>query len=181
MKSLTPAQVARQGRERRIVETAREIAEADGWPAVTVRRLADAIGYSQPVLYGHFPDGRDGILRAVAMDGFVRLAERLADAGTSIAQVVERYLTFARQNPATYDAMFSMPIDVPFGTSATPAPLRASFTAIERVVAGGSEDRETEAELLWCALHGVAELSRRGRLRPSHERARVDLLVRRFG
>ena len=59
----TRAQAARAARELQIVTAAREIAEADGWPAVTVRRLADAIGFSQPVLYGHFPDGRDPIQR----------------------------------------------------------------------------------------------------------------------
>ena len=72
MKAPTKAQLARAGRRDRIVQAAREIAEGDGWPAVTVRRLADTIGFSQPVLYGHFPDGRDGIIRAVALAGFAR-------------------------------------------------------------------------------------------------------------
>ena len=61
MKAPTKAQLARAGRRDRIVAAAREIAEVEGWPAVTVRRLADTIGFSQPVLYGHVPDGRDGI------------------------------------------------------------------------------------------------------------------------
>jgi Helix-turn-helix domain len=37
------------------------------------RRLADAIEYSQPVRYSHFP-GKDGILAAVALEGFTELA-----------------------------------------------------------------------------------------------------------
>src|SRR6478672_1548091 len=51
----------RQRRERElaqrrqlIIESARELAEAEGWSAVTTRRLADKIEYSQPVLYQHF-------------------------------------------------------------------------------------------------------------------------------
>jgi len=96
------------------VSEARAIAEAEGWPAVTVRRLADAIGYSQPVLYGHFPDGRDGIVRAVALDGFERLATALEAAPRSASRakrvraVIQRYTRFARDNPAAYEAMFSL-------------------------------------------------------------------------
>jgi AcrR family transcriptional regulator len=37
-------------RRQQILDTARVAAEADGWAAVTSRRLADAIGYTQPVL-----------------------------------------------------------------------------------------------------------------------------------
>lgn len=35
---------------------------------VTTRRLAEFVEYSQPVLYSHF-DGRDAIVRAVAIEG----------------------------------------------------------------------------------------------------------------
>jgi AcrR family transcriptional regulator len=41
----------RAGRHRLIVSAARELAETEGWDAVTTRRLADRIEYSQPVLY----------------------------------------------------------------------------------------------------------------------------------
>ena len=41
----------RAEREHRIIAAARMIAEREGWNAVTIRRLADQIQYSQPVLY----------------------------------------------------------------------------------------------------------------------------------
>src|SRR5262249_56252530 len=61
-------------RRQQILDAARDIAEADGWTAVTSRRLADAIGYTQPVLYGHFPGGKTEIMRTVALAGFPELA-----------------------------------------------------------------------------------------------------------
>ena len=76
----------RQQRERLIVATARELAEAEGWDAVTTRRLAEAIEYSQPVLYSHF-SGKDAIVRAVALDGFTRLAATLRDARQAPTQL----------------------------------------------------------------------------------------------
>ncbi|MET0993345.1 MAG: TetR family transcriptional regulator, partial [Mycobacterium sp.] len=39
----------RAARRRLIVTTARKLAEAHGWDAVTTRRLSDEIEYSQPV------------------------------------------------------------------------------------------------------------------------------------
>src|SRR5258708_38810972 len=62
------------GRRQQILDAARGIAEAGGWTAVTSRRLADAIGYTQPVLYGHFPGGKTEIMRTVALAGFAELA-----------------------------------------------------------------------------------------------------------
>ena len=59
----------RAARRRLIVDTARRLAEAEGWDAVTTRRLSTEIEYSQPVLYKHF-SGMDQVAAAVAIDGF---------------------------------------------------------------------------------------------------------------
>ncbi|MBM9507939.1 TetR/AcrR family transcriptional regulator [Actinacidiphila acididurans] len=63
----------RARRHRLIVATARELAESQGWDAVTTRRLAERIEYSQPVLYSHFRGKRE-IVGAVALEGFAELA-----------------------------------------------------------------------------------------------------------
>ncbi|GAB3915444.1 hypothetical protein GCM10027613_11400 [Microlunatus endophyticus] len=58
---------------------AREVAERDGWEAVTTRRLSEAIEYSQPVLYSHFPDGKAGIAAALALVGARELGAAIRD------------------------------------------------------------------------------------------------------
>ena len=63
----------RAARRQLIVDTARQVAEAEGWDAVTTRRLSTEIEYSQPVLYKHF-SGMDRVAAAVAIDGFAELA-----------------------------------------------------------------------------------------------------------
>jgi len=45
------------------------LAEAEGWDAVTTRRLSSQIEYSQPVLYKHFTE-MEQIADAIAIDGF---------------------------------------------------------------------------------------------------------------
>ena len=90
-------------RRDRVLAHTRRIAEAEGWDAVTMRRLAAELGVTQPVLYTAFGKRQD-IVDAVALRGFAELATAL-DVGDPAAA----YLDFARAHPATYQAMFLMP------------------------------------------------------------------------
>lgn len=175
----------RAERERLIVRVARELAESEGWDAVTVRRLADRVEYSQPVLYSHF-QGKAAIVRAVALDGFTDLARQLhaawetASSRRALRAVSAAYLRFAAEHPAVYEAMFEMPSDVPFANDDTPEPLRACFAAFTSALPAGTRDIDLAAEVVWSALHGLAALARDGRIPPQHQDARLDLLLSRL-
>ena len=175
----------RASREQLIVTAARELAEAEGWDAVTTRRLAERVEYSQPVLYSHFA-GKADIVRAVALEGFGELAAELRHARTAapgadaaLRAVAAAYLRFAQSRPAVYDAMFVMPTDILFAMPETPAAPRAAFAELRAALAplAGNRDLETLGEVAWSALHGLAALSRGDRLRASHQQARLDLLA----
>ncbi|WP_280205528.1 TetR/AcrR family transcriptional regulator [Nocardia farcinica] len=175
----------RAERHRLIVDTARELAETEGWDAVTVRKLADRIEYSQPVLYSHFA-GKRAIVTAVALDGITELAEALhrartsaPDAPAALAAVARAYTDFAASHPALYDAMFSQPTDLTFGEGA-PEPLRAAFAELVATFApfAAATDVETLTETVWSTLHGLASLERDARLRPGLREQRLDILER---
>jgi len=175
----------RASREQLIVTAARELAEAEGWDAVTTRRLAERVEYSQPVLYSHFA-GKADIVRAVALEGFGELAAELRHARTAapgadaaLRAVAAAYLRFAQSRPAVYDAMFVMPTDILFAMPETPAAPRAAFAELRAALAplAGNRDLETLGEVAWSALHGLAALARGDRLRASHQQARLDLLA----
>ena len=171
-------------RRQQILDAARAIAEADGWAAVTSRRLADAIGYTQPVLYTHFPDGKTEIMRTVALAGFTELAAATrAAAGRktgarAVASVAEAYLDFAAAHPALYEAMFQLPIDARFAQHDAEAELRSGFDALAAVL--GDSDG-TATEVFWSALHGMSLLERAGRMQPGHRVHRIAELASRFG
>ncbi|HEX3787900.1 MAG TPA: TetR/AcrR family transcriptional regulator [Pseudonocardiaceae bacterium] len=175
----------RAERHELIISTARELAEAEGWDAVTTRRLAERIEYSQPVLYSHFA-GKDAIVSAVAVQGFAELATALAaaraSAGTpeqAVAAVAGAYTAFGAANPALYDAMFTLTTDLPFATAAAPAPLRAAFAEIADALAplAGERDPGLYAEVGWGAMHGMVTLTRAGRLPADQREQRLALLV----
>ena len=166
-----------------IVAAARELAEAEGWEAVTTRRLAELVEYSQPVLYSHF-DGKDAIVRAVAIEGFADLAVQLRQArsavdepGLALRAVCGAYLTFAAERPALYEAMFVLPIGVKFASDDTPSPLRAAFAELVGALNPFDAHPDLRAEVTWAALHGLAVLRRGGRIPPEGQEARIDLLV----
>jgi len=179
----------RAQRRQVIVNAARELAEAEGWESVTTRRLADCIEYSQPVLYSHF-EGKDAIVSAVALEGFGELAAALRTAreraGSPPAEpraVASAYLEFARVNPALYEAMFTLRVDLTFAQSGPPDPPHEAFAELREALAplAGDHDVETLTEVAWSALHGLATLSQAGRLRPAFYDQRLEMLVDHLG
>lgn len=165
----------RADREKLIVTAARELAETEGWDAVTTRRLAEKVEYSQPVLYSHFA-GKDAIMAPVAVEGFADMAEELRAARAAavtaavaadeqdeaLAAVSKAYTSFADRRPAPYDAMFSQIVAEAVRPHADAA------------------DLGLLTETFWAALHGLATLTRNGRFpREAHD-VRLTLLLDRF-
>jgi AcrR family transcriptional regulator len=175
----------KQARRAQIISAARRIAELEGWPNVTVRRLSDEISYSQPVLYAHF-GSREGVLAAVAIEGFHELgvalekARKRAKSGNAAEALANAYLEFAGSSPALYEAMFSLSLNVPFADPATPAELQFAFVQFMELFKGQGSKSEVLSELFWASLHGIAELTRTKRLPRSRQKERVKTVVERF-
>jgi AcrR family transcriptional regulator len=176
----------RAQRHQLIITAARELAETEGWEAVTTRRLAERVEYSQPVLYSHF-SGKDAIVRAVAIDGFGEIAVHLRRARLAnpelpqaLHAVCRAYLEFAAERPALYQAMFVMPTDVKFAHAETPPPLRAAFDEFVSCFRPDNARRELFAEVVWSALHGIAILSDSGRIPQDNQEERLDFLITRL-
>lgn len=175
------AETRTSARRAAILVAARDRAEAEGWAAVTTRRLAEAIGYSQPVLYGHFPGGKTEIMRAVALEGFVELrlrcaaaVEQAADA-SAVDALAGAYLDFAGDHPAVYEAMFAQPIGARFAEEGNEPELRGAFTVLAEVIGD-----DTAAEVFWSALHGMSLLEAAGRMKIEDRSRRIGELTARF-
>nr|SBO99766.1 Transcriptional regulator, TetR family [Nonomuraea gerenzanensis] len=182
----------RAEREKMIITAARELAEAEGWEAVTTRRLAERVEYSQPVLYSHFK-GKDAIVTAVAVEGFASLGEELraarmeaVDAAGALEGVARAYTAFAGWRPALYDAMFHQRVDLPFADPDAPPALWAAWGELAEAVRPYADDDGDEegvgvlTETFWAALHGLATLMRSGRLPAHGHERRLAILLSRF-
>lgn len=162
-------------RREQITSTARVVAEAEGWDAVTMRRLASEIGVTQPVIYSAFPGGRQALVDAVALAGFEAIAGALESVPAEPMARMEAYLAFAVDQPRVYEAMFSMPSGLEFGAGTGPDVLQRAFDGIEAAFPG---DDGTEAEVAWATVHGLATLEISKRLPAVRSRARLEYVVR---
>ncbi|WP_434966646.1 TetR/AcrR family transcriptional regulator [Janibacter indicus] len=188
----TPRERRKLARRQQIVELARQIAEADGWEAVTTRRLADGIDFSQPVLYQHF-SSREDVIRTVTLQGFADLEQRVRalDAGIGdrrgLEAVCHTYLGFVREHPRLYDAMFTNPTPLPFADTHTPPELTGAFNALTEHVARQAphiDDAGAAAELLWACCHGLATLQASARIpadRIDEHIGHIDRMITRRG
>jgi AcrR family transcriptional regulator len=152
-------------RAREIVAAAREILEAEGSAALTMRRVADRLGIRAPSLYKHLPD-KGALEAAIISAGFEESAERfeaaLAEGGEPLAALARAYREFARRHPHVYRLMTERPL----------ARERLLEGVEERAAAplvracGGDLDR---ARALWAFAHGMTILELNGRFPPDAE------------
>ncbi|GAB4045109.1 TetR/AcrR family transcriptional regulator [Spirosoma litoris] len=97
-----------------IVKTAKSIARREGWQAVSIRKIADAIEYSAPIVYEYF-DSKDVLLDEIRNEGFRHLYKEY-DRILSLYRDPEKRLyeislvqwQFARENPEIYQVMYNL-------------------------------------------------------------------------
>ncbi len=98
----------------KIAIAARRLLDKEGADAVTMRRVARAVGISPMALYRHYPD-RAGLLNALADEGFEALAAQLSaqrgsgDIEKRLMKILDIYLDHALTNPRLFELMFLMP------------------------------------------------------------------------
>ena len=59
-----------------ILEAAREVVLKEGWQALSIRKIAEAIDYSVPVIYDHFIN-KEALLLEFVTQGFGLLNRKL--------------------------------------------------------------------------------------------------------
>ncbi|GMA86667.1 hypothetical protein GCM10025868_19170 [Angustibacter aerolatus] len=123
------------------------------------------------MLYSAFPEGRQALVDAVALQGFTAVAEALEAVPAEPLLRLRAYLDFAAARPRLYEAMFTLPSGLRFGAGRGPEPLRRAFAAVQAAFPGTDA---TRAEVAWALVHGLATLQAGGRLPRSRARARLQ-------
>jgi AcrR family transcriptional regulator len=168
-----------------IIDVSRAIIEDEGLEHLTIRRIAETIDRTQPAVYQHFA-GKDEILAAVVVEGFVALVESLKRPAKgekhSLTAITGAYVRFGLERPRLYEVMFVAPPVIAFAVDDTPMPAQIAFQIFATAVAeAGLEPAQvgTVTEVVWAALHGLVMLSIKKRLRPGRalHRARLEKLT----
>jgi AcrR family transcriptional regulator len=97
-----------------ILATAWQIVREEGWQALSIRKIADAIEYSVPVIYDHFAN-KEAILLEFGKDGFRSLAKKISqaklksdDPAEQLHGMADAYWNFAFRNKEYYQVMFGL-------------------------------------------------------------------------
>ncbi len=159
----------------RLVDEAGRILSAEGAEALTLRRLAQAVGMSTMPVYTLFGDKR-GLLTAMYDEGYRRLGAALEAAGVGVEDPLEAlaelgytYRATALANPHLYDLMFGRPVPAfqpdPEAQQVADAAYRPLVDAVQRCLdagqlAGGEAERI--AFHLWAVSHGMVSLELAG-------------------
>lgn len=95
--------------EEAVLRAATALVDAEGLEALSLARLAEALGVRAPSLYNHV-SGLEGVRRGLALRGLRELTARAAQAAigkngeAGLVAVADAYRTFAKEHPGLYAA-----------------------------------------------------------------------------
>jgi AcrR family transcriptional regulator len=164
----------------KIASVALTILEKDGAEAVTMRRVAEAVGITPMAIYHHFPD-RQVMLTFITDREFDKLADHMrankralprnATAATRLLRVMDYYIDYSFAHPQVFDYVFSRPREDArkfpddFRARRSPTINLVAETVEEAMQAGiiRKGDKWEIAMDLWAFAHGHIALYRAGR------------------
>lgn len=173
----------------RILQHARQILAERGADAVSMRRVAAAVGITPMAIYRHFDD-RDALLRRIREDSFEEITRHWqarahgGDVLTRLRALHEVYLDYALAHPFLFDHAFAARREE---ARRYPEDFRArrspTLTLIADTIADGiregvlrEDDPWDTAMTLWAHTHGLIALYRAGRFSFDDTRFRVFYL-----
>ncbi len=154
-----------------IITAARNLVLEEGWQSLSIRKIADAIEYSVPVIYDHF-ENKDAILTEFTMTGYDMLAAKLEAAKSKFDEPCQQlddmgnaYWAFAFENKEYYQLMFGL--GMPNCESARSIPGLAAFgslmiSSIQDVIATSpdkNKDPFLKYHTFWSVLHGLVSIN----------------------
>jgi AcrR family transcriptional regulator len=164
---------------RAVLDRAVQVIASEGADALSLRALAADLGVSHTAPRHHF-SSRQGLLTAVAVEGFVELRqrlERIRNEGGTFLDIGVGYVSFALDRPAHFSVMFTPAILDPADPDLEDA-MEATFSLLRQGVdelpsPSAQQDAAAAVIASWSLVHGLATLALSGNL----DKARVRDLV----
>ena len=164
-----------------ILDAAWKLILEEGYASLSIRKVADAIEYSVPVIYSHF-DSKDAILKEFVKRGYGQLVEQLLHVKESQSEPSRQlevmslaYWDFARNNKEYYQVMFGLGIPSCEAVRQVPE-IQAFGELIQSVIRQAiAASRHPEANFFlkfhtyWSILHGIISIQMNGASPHSNE------------
>jgi AcrR family transcriptional regulator len=157
-----------------ILKVAWSIVEKDGWQSLSIRKIADAIEYSIPVIYDHFQN-KEAILYEFTVRGFTKLNDELrraksqfANPGRQLEAMAYAYWRFAFDNKEYYQLMYGL--GMPSCETVQKIPELATLSDLilssinDLISLGDAKEVDPYLKLhtFWSMLHGLISINMMG-------------------
>lgn len=158
---------------RRILDTARHQLVQEGYQNLSMRKIADAIGYSATSIYLYF-DSKDALLHALIHEGMMWLRDQLHETAVQHPDAPVRrlralcrcFVEFGLDNPEYYEIMFQLrPERMERYPPEKYRQARENLDYFARALDEGVEqgifevdDANVSASTVWASLHGTISL-----------------------
>lgn len=154
-----------------ILNAAWELVHKDGWQSLSIRKIADAIEYSVPVVYDHF-ENKEAILSVFNKQGFKLLGDKLRAAKETqnkpcqqLSAIAYAYWDFAFENKEYYQLMYGL--GMPSCESLTKVPELMAFIEViqttinEAIQVSGGKTADTwlKVHSFWSMIHGLVSIN----------------------
>jgi AcrR family transcriptional regulator len=160
----------KEGVKASILNAAWNVVMEEGWQALSIRKIADAIEYSVPVVYSHF-ENKEAILLEFAKEGFRMLTDEVQKAKDSqkdprkqLQAISKAYWDFAFTQKEHYQLMFGLgipPCEKVNQVAELKALTQIMMTSIHDVIAMGKNtkaDQFLKFHTFWSILHGLVSI-----------------------
>jgi AcrR family transcriptional regulator len=154
-----------------ILQSAWKLVSEEGWQALSIRRIAEAIEYSVPVIYDHFAN-KEAILLEFTRQGFqllndemVKAKKRYTDPEKQIEAMAYSYWEFAFEHRAYYQVMYGL--GMPSCDTVNKVSEVGEFTGhilqpVKDVIATSRNtgiDPVLKLQTFWSLLHGLVSIN----------------------
>ncbi|HVW95498.1 MAG TPA: TetR/AcrR family transcriptional regulator [Mucilaginibacter sp.] len=155
-----------------ILQAALQIVKEEGWQALSMRKIADVIEYTAPIIYEYFAN-KDAILLELTRMGYLKLSRQLKEARDRHRlpekQLEDMWLTywnFAFENKELYQGMFGVTTNCSCELINTLPEAGTLYDLISEVIGKlmHIEDLENEAictkyYTFWSVVHGLVSIN----------------------
>ena len=158
-----------------ILQAAWQLVLEEGWQCLSIRKIADAIEYSVPVIYTHF-ENKEAILLEFTKAGFRLLNNQLLEAkaqhpepAKQLEAMAYTYWDFAFENKEYYQLMYGL--GMPTCETVRQVPEVGKFTEVMQAAVkdlinsskNPAADSFLKFQTYWSMLHGLVSINLTGR------------------
>jgi len=155
-----------------ILEAALQIVKEEGWQALSMRKIADVIEYTAPIIYEYFSN-KDAILLELTRQGYLKLSKELEQARDRhrlpAKQLEDMWLTywnFAFANRELYQGMFGVTTNCSCEMVNNLPEAEKPYELFSAVIGELMNNDDLEGDVictkyytLWSVVHGLVSIN----------------------